>query len=214
MHLNAYFSIIYNNSVLSGFEVPLSAQSTSLRESLGWSNQRGSKMSQSCYGHPRATSTCLCSQEISPPLLRSDVEQSVDTERAISTLHGRSVCFSSGEGKFPCKCGKYRLDRRRLCVWCVCGDQIPQLGVQSDTVVVELAYLWAAVQMECIFPVLVCAWEVGLVIQVRLSRPASACSFSTPSQGKSGAYSQAHLLPRASHGGSRRWSSRLDRQPP
>ena len=31
----------------------LTAQSTSLRESLGWSNQRGSKTSQACYSHPR-----------------------------------------------------------------------------------------------------------------------------------------------------------------
>ena len=28
-------------------------QSTSLRESLGWPNQRGSKTSQACYSHPR-----------------------------------------------------------------------------------------------------------------------------------------------------------------
>ena len=39
------------NSVLSGFQVSLSAQSMSLRESLGWSNQRGSKTSQACYSH-------------------------------------------------------------------------------------------------------------------------------------------------------------------
>ena len=45
--------IIYNNSVLSGFQVSLSTQSTSLRESLDWSNQRGSKTSQACYSHPR-----------------------------------------------------------------------------------------------------------------------------------------------------------------
>ena len=41
------------NFVLSGFQVSLSAQSTPLGESLGWSNQRGSKTSQACYGHPR-----------------------------------------------------------------------------------------------------------------------------------------------------------------
>ena len=40
------------NSVLSGFHVSLSAQSMSLRESLGWSNQRGSKTSQACYSYP------------------------------------------------------------------------------------------------------------------------------------------------------------------
>ena len=33
--------------------VSLTAQSTSLRESLGWPNQRGSKTSQACYSHPR-----------------------------------------------------------------------------------------------------------------------------------------------------------------
>ena len=44
---------IYNNSGLSGFQVSLSAQSTSLRESLGRSNQRGSKTPQACYSHPR-----------------------------------------------------------------------------------------------------------------------------------------------------------------
>ena len=33
--------------------VSLTAQSTSLRESLGWSNQRGSKTSQACYSRPR-----------------------------------------------------------------------------------------------------------------------------------------------------------------
>ena len=42
------------NFVLSGFQVSLSAQSTSLsRESLGWFNQRGSKTSQACYSHLR-----------------------------------------------------------------------------------------------------------------------------------------------------------------
>ena len=39
--------------ILSGFQFSLTAQSTSLRESLGWSNQRGSKTSQACYSHPR-----------------------------------------------------------------------------------------------------------------------------------------------------------------
>ena len=44
---------IYNNSVLSGFQVYLqAAQSTSLRDSFGWSNQRGSKTSQACHSHP------------------------------------------------------------------------------------------------------------------------------------------------------------------
>ena len=33
--------------------VSLMAQSTSLRESLGWPNQRGSKTSQACYSHTR-----------------------------------------------------------------------------------------------------------------------------------------------------------------
>ena len=43
-----------NYSVLSEFQVSLYyAQSTSLRESLGGSNQRDSKTSQACYGHPR-----------------------------------------------------------------------------------------------------------------------------------------------------------------
>ena len=41
------------NSVLSGFQVSLSAQSTPFGESLGRSNQRGSKTSQACYSHPR-----------------------------------------------------------------------------------------------------------------------------------------------------------------
>ena len=41
------------NSVLSGFQVSLQARSTSLRESLGWSNQRGSKTPQACHRHPR-----------------------------------------------------------------------------------------------------------------------------------------------------------------
>ena len=43
------------NSVLSGFQVySLSAQSTPLWESLGRSDQRGSKTSQACYySHPR-----------------------------------------------------------------------------------------------------------------------------------------------------------------
>ena len=41
------------NSVLSRFQVSLQTQSTSLRESLGWSNQRGSKTSQACHSHPR-----------------------------------------------------------------------------------------------------------------------------------------------------------------
>ena len=39
--------------VLLGFQVSLSARSTSLRKSLGWSNQRGSKTSHACYSHPR-----------------------------------------------------------------------------------------------------------------------------------------------------------------
>ena len=38
---------------LKGFQFSLTAQSTSLRESLGWPNQRGSKTSQACYSHPR-----------------------------------------------------------------------------------------------------------------------------------------------------------------
>ena len=38
---------------LLGFQFSLTAQSTSLRESFGWSNQRGSKTSQACYSHPR-----------------------------------------------------------------------------------------------------------------------------------------------------------------
>ena len=41
------------NSVVSGFQVSLSAQSTPLEESSVRSNQRGSKTSDSCYGHPR-----------------------------------------------------------------------------------------------------------------------------------------------------------------
>ena len=41
------------NSVLSGFQASLSTQSTPLEESLGRSNQRGSKRSQACYSHPR-----------------------------------------------------------------------------------------------------------------------------------------------------------------
>ena len=36
-----------------GFQASLSAQPTPLRESLGRSNQRGSKTSQASYGHPR-----------------------------------------------------------------------------------------------------------------------------------------------------------------
>ena len=39
--------------------VPLTAQSTSLRESLGWSNQRDSKASQACYSHPRCNLNLL-----------------------------------------------------------------------------------------------------------------------------------------------------------
>ena len=41
------------HSVLLGFQFSLTAKSTSLRESLGWPNQRGSKTSQACYSHPR-----------------------------------------------------------------------------------------------------------------------------------------------------------------
>ena len=41
------------NSILSRFQVSLTAQSTSLRESLDWSNQRGWKASRACYSHPR-----------------------------------------------------------------------------------------------------------------------------------------------------------------
>ena len=36
-----------------GFQAYLSAQSTPLGESSGWSNQRSSKISQACDGHPR-----------------------------------------------------------------------------------------------------------------------------------------------------------------
>ena len=41
------------NSVLSGFQVSLSAQSTLFGEPLGRSNQHGSKTSQACYSHSR-----------------------------------------------------------------------------------------------------------------------------------------------------------------
>ena len=41
--------------LLSGFQVSLSAKSTSLRESLSWSSQRGSKMSQVCFRLPYST---------------------------------------------------------------------------------------------------------------------------------------------------------------
>ena len=46
-------SIYHTHSILSGFQFSLTAQSTALRGSLGWSNQRGSKTSQACYSHPR-----------------------------------------------------------------------------------------------------------------------------------------------------------------
>ena len=45
---------IYNTVLFSqGFQVFISTQPTPLGESLGRSNQRGSKTSQACYGHPR-----------------------------------------------------------------------------------------------------------------------------------------------------------------
>ena len=48
------------NSVLSRFQVSPPAQSTSLWESLSWSNQRGSsKASQVCYSHPRCNVTLV-----------------------------------------------------------------------------------------------------------------------------------------------------------
>ena len=47
MHPNA---LHLPHSVLSGFQFSLTS---SLRESLGRSNQRGSKTSQACYSHPR-----------------------------------------------------------------------------------------------------------------------------------------------------------------
>ena len=51
------------NSVLSGVQASLSAQSTSLKESLGWSNQRGSKTSLACYSHPRFNIVRLLARE-------------------------------------------------------------------------------------------------------------------------------------------------------
>ena len=50
MHPNAHH---LPHSVLSGFQFSLTAQSTSHRESLGWSNQSGSKASQACYNQRR-----------------------------------------------------------------------------------------------------------------------------------------------------------------
>ena len=44
---------VYHAPYSQGFQFTLTAQSTSLSESLGWSNQRGSKTSQACYSHPR-----------------------------------------------------------------------------------------------------------------------------------------------------------------
>ena len=43
------------SSVLSGFQVSLSAQSMPFGESLVRSNQHGSKTSQACYSHPRGS---------------------------------------------------------------------------------------------------------------------------------------------------------------
>ena len=44
---------IYHHTPYTEFQVSLTAHSTSLRESLGWSNQRGSYASQPCYSHLR-----------------------------------------------------------------------------------------------------------------------------------------------------------------
>ena len=56
------------NSVLSGFQASLSTQLMSLRESLGWSNQRDSKTSQACYSHPRRNLNLVCFFRFSLPL--------------------------------------------------------------------------------------------------------------------------------------------------
>ena len=45
--------IIYRTPYSQRFRFSLTAQSTSLRESFGWSNQRGPKTSQACYSYPR-----------------------------------------------------------------------------------------------------------------------------------------------------------------
>ena len=44
---------IYHIPYSQRFQFSLTAQSASLRESLGWSNQRGSKTPQARYSHPR-----------------------------------------------------------------------------------------------------------------------------------------------------------------
>ena len=49
----AHKGIAYTTPYSQGFQASLSAQPTPLGESLGRSNQRGSKTSQACYGHPR-----------------------------------------------------------------------------------------------------------------------------------------------------------------
>ena len=57
------------HSILSGFQVSLlEQQPTSLRESLGWSNQRGSKTSQACYSHPRCNLNLVRLFRLSLPL--------------------------------------------------------------------------------------------------------------------------------------------------
>ena len=56
------------NSVLSGFQVSLLAQSGPLGESLSRSNQRGSKTSQACYSHPTCNLNLVCLLCLSLPL--------------------------------------------------------------------------------------------------------------------------------------------------